>query len=146
VIRAFLLFAAALAIVAVASTRTSASEGRGTFALSSGEPKIVSELSAVPAQGRLRYAFDIVQRQPSSDVPLRDYAVDYDKRLHLIVISDDFETFLHLHPALDADGHFRGTFSLPRAAHYLAYADSSPRGFGQQVFRFPSTLEIRLGP
>lgn len=108
----------------------------GIFALQTGHPNITSRFAAIPAPGKLAYTFDILQQRDGSSRPLRDYEIDYDKLLHLVVISDDFKTFLHLHPALRANGHFRGTFAMPRAARYLAYVDSHPVRSGQQVFRF----------
>jgi len=37
---------------------------------------------------------------------IRQYTVEMTKRLHMIIVSDDFTHFLHIHPVLGADGHF----------------------------------------
>jgi hypothetical protein len=56
--------------------------------------------------------------------------------LHVIVVSDDFKQFLHIHPVLGPDGHFTIEQTFPEAALYHIYADGEPQGIGQQVFRF----------
>lgn len=112
----------------------------GTFALNAGRAKVVSKLSAVATAEKLTYAFDIVQSRPGSNETIRDYNIDNEKIVHLIAVSDDLQTFTHLHPTLFSDGHLRGTFAMPRAARYFAFVDSSPVGLGQQVFRFPVTI------
>ncbi len=68
--------------------------------------------------------------------PLRAYAVEMTKTMHLIAISGDFSTFAHLHPTLDANGHFSVVFHAPKSGRYHFYADTSPATLGQRVFRF----------
>jgi hypothetical protein len=60
------------------------------------------------------------------------------KKLHMIVISDDFtsSSFRHVHPVLGNDGHFTIDLSVPAQGRYLIYADGVPHGLGQQVFLF----------
>jgi hypothetical protein len=67
---------------------------------------------------------------------VRTFAVDMTKRLHLIIVSDDFRSFLHVHPELGGDGHFRIVQRFPYAALYHLYADAVPAGYGHCVFRF----------
>jgi hypothetical protein len=57
------------------------------------------------------------------------------KDIHLIVVSDDLGTFMHVHPAFSG-GHFTETLHVPRAALYHVFVDVTPAGLGQQVFRF----------
>ncbi len=123
----------------IAPSFTFAAE-RGAFAINSGTAKIASYLSATPTGKSHRFAFDIVETRIGSTSPLHDFVVDYDKKLHLVLVSEDLKTFEHLHPVLAADGHFRGTFDIARTARYYAYADSTPKGLGQQVFRFGVSL------
>jgi hypothetical protein len=56
--------------------------------------------------------------------------------MHLIIVSDDFKDFMHIHPALGSDGIFRLEMRFPHAALYHLYADALPSGFGHCVFRF----------
>ena len=61
---------------------------------------------------------------------IRAYRVDMTKLLHMIIVSDDFRTFLHVHPILQADGHFLLDQKFPSPALYHIYADAEPEGFG----------------
>ena len=68
--------------------------------------------------------------------------------MHVIVVRDDFLTFEHLHPAFDAaTGTFSQAFTKERYHRYYVFADSEPKGMGQQVFRFtlPSDGPIMTG-
>lgn len=67
---------------------------------------------------------------------IRDFDVDMTKRLHLIIISDDFKEFIHVHPILQPNGQFIIKEPLRSGVRYDVYADATPHGFGQQVFRF----------
>jgi hypothetical protein len=58
------------------------------------------------------------------------------KRLHLIAVSDDFRTFLHVHPELLPSGQFVLAQTFPRRSLYHLYADAEPQGMRHQVFRF----------
>ncbi len=76
---------------------------------------------------------------------LRDFDVDMQRRMHLIVISDDFTTFMHVHPVLGPDGTFRIDVRFPRPGLYDVYADAAPHGLGHPVFRFPLTVDAPAG-
>lgn len=56
------------------------------------------------------------------------------KLLYMIVVSDGFRTFLHVHPVLQTDGHFTIDLPLPARERYFVYTDSRPQGLSQQVF------------
>lgn len=79
---------------------------------------------------------DFAQYRDGREQPIRDYDVDMTQRMHVIVVSDDFGTFLHVHPVEAADGHFRGPLALPHAGRYYIYADSQPHGLDHTVLRF----------
>lgn len=65
--------------------------------------------------------------------PVTGYEVLHGKRLHLIVVSRDLATFLHLHPELDADGVWSVRLTLPEAGAYRAFADFAPFGVPQMT-------------
>lgn len=67
---------------------------------------------------------------------VRAYDWDMTKKLHLIVVDDTLSTFMHVHPVLGSDGHFRLLLRLPHRGIYHLYADGVPHGLGRQVFRF----------
>jgi len=126
--------------VALAATSARASVGpaeqSGVFALLGGTPRVVSKFWA-EHRGGLTATLNVRQFQPDGKTPILNYDVDMQKLMHIVVVRDDFATFDHLHPAFDAAS---GTFSQPFTKvpnhRYYLYADSTPRGIGQQVFRF----------
>jgi hypothetical protein len=123
----------------IARASVGPAEQRGVFALLGGTPKIVSQLSAGHGAGST-YNLKIRQFQPDAKTPVLKYAVDMKMLMHLIVVRDDFGTFAHLHPTFHAkDGTFSQVFAKAPNHRYFVYADTTPQGIGQQVFRF--TLE-----
>jgi len=60
--------------------------------------------------------------------PLRDYATEHERELHLIVVRSDGAEFRHVHPHLDEDG----TWSLPwrwrEPGGYRVFTDFVPAG------------------
>lgn len=104
----------------------------GHFALQGGAPRIVSEMRVTPLAGG-RAHFDLWQSANGKVV--RGYDVDMTKRIHVIVIADDFSAFEHLHPMLRPDGHFVLDATVPTRAYHI-FAATTPHGIGQQVFRF----------
>jgi hypothetical protein len=143
------LVAAALALSAgLAAVRASVGpvEQPGVFALLGGRPKIVAEFWAVHDTG-LTSTLSIRQFAIASKTPLRDYDVDMEKKMHLVVVRDDFATFAHLHPSFDAaTGTFSQVFTKVPNHRYYVYADTTPRGIGQQVFRFIIESDGPLAP
>lgn len=115
---------------------------RGAFALQGSSPTTAGYLLA-PQFGNdpLRRRLDLWMTPTRSALPIRSYRVDMTQLLHMIIVSDDFRTFLHLHPMLQANGHFLLEQQFPSAAMYHVYADAQPEGFGRQVFRFDLNLE-----
>ena len=55
--------------------------------------------------------------------PLRDFEVEHEKRMHLIVVRRDMQGFQHLHPALGGDGTWSTPLTLPEPGSYRVFAD-----------------------
>jgi hypothetical protein len=55
--------------------------------------------------------------------PVRDFAVEHEKRMHFIVVRRDGSGFQHLHPRMDAHGTWHVRLTLPEAGSYRAFAD-----------------------
>jgi hypothetical protein len=113
----------------------------GTYALQSGRSQtkahlVATQLGASPLDERL----DLWLTKDTTQ-PIRSYELDMTKYLHLIAVSDDFTAFVHVHPVLGADGHFRLDVHFPKEGVYHVYADAEPSGIGQQVFRY----DLRVG-
>ena len=114
----------------------------GTFALQSGTASATGYLLA-PQIGNnlLDRHLDVWMTPLGSTTAIRSYRIDMTKLLHMIIVSDDFSTFLHVHPILQPDGHFLLEQEFPGAGLYHIYADAEPQGFGHQVFRFDLDLD-----
>jgi len=84
----------------------------------------------------LEQHLDVWMTMPGSTVPIKDYQIEMTKKLHMVIVSDDFKTFLHVHPTLEPNGHFLLTQQFPAAGTYLVYADTLPNALNHQVFRF----------
>ena len=131
--------AALLALVACVAWPVARSEAAGTrvggeFALAGASAKVVATMLVVPA-GPLSANLDLWETAHGATI--RYYALDMTKRLHMIVVSNDFTSFQHVHPELGSNGHFTIALRVPRPARYYVFADADPDGAGNQVFRFP---------
>jgi hypothetical protein len=131
-----------LAILAVLTAEATPTKPlAGTFALQGGAANAQGYLIAVPlGGGALDTRIETWMTPVGSNAPITSYDVDMTKLLHMVIVSDDFRTFLHVHPALQPGGRFVLDQKFPRATLYHVYADAEPRGIGQQVFRFDLPL------
>jgi len=98
--------------------------------------------SSVTVEGSgLTRTLAISESPANSDTHVKTFDVDMQKRMHLIVVSDDLTQFMHIHPSLQPDGTFRITTTFPRPGFYHLYADAEPHGFGHSVFRFDVPID-----
>jgi hypothetical protein len=95
---------------------------------------LASELSSAPAGAPFEYRFTI--EGPAG--PIVDFAELHERRLHLIVVSDDLVDFWHLHPEMASDGTWHIEMPALEPRVYVVYADFQPVG-GQQT-----TLQQRI--
>lgn len=93
--------------------------------------RLVQERATMPA-GRFRpYVFRILG--PDGSV-LRDFDVEHERRLHLIVVSRQSDgPFLHLHPRQRPDGSWAVPLKLPVAGSYRVFADFTTGGERQTL-------------
>lgn len=123
--------AAGLIVAALAATAPVS----GTFALLGGTQHTVARATLSHPRTNA-VTIDVVQSLRAGGPAIRSYNMDMTKTMHLVAISDDFRQFAHEHPAFDPKtGHFRVTLTVDPAHAYNVYADSEPKGVGQQVFR-----------
>ncbi len=108
----------------------------GTFALQGGVARTTGYLDVAPGANPNVWKLDFWMTQMNGGAPIRAYDVDMTKLLHVIIVSDDFKTFFHVHPRFSANGHFVLDQTLPGPGLYHIYSDGRPSGIGQQVFRF----------
>jgi hypothetical protein len=64
---------------------------------------------------------------------VRDFEIEHEKRMHLIVVRRDGHGFQHLHPQLGADGLWRTRVTLPDAGAYRVFADFKRGGTAQTL-------------
>ena len=55
--------------------------------------------------------------------PVRDFEVEHDKQMHLIVVRRDATGFQHLHPELGDDGVWSTRLTVPEPGSYRVFAD-----------------------
>jgi len=77
-----------------------------------------------------RLAFRVVDDR---GVPVRDYDVEHERRMHLIVVRRDLTGFQHLHPKLRADGTWVAPVTLADGGSYRMFADFSRDGEAQTL-------------
>jgi hypothetical protein len=72
-----------------------------------------------------RLGFRIVDDEGAT---VRDFDVEHDRRMHLIVVRRDLSGFQHLHPRQTADGGWEVPLRLADAGTYRLFADFSTGG------------------
>jgi hypothetical protein len=64
---------------------------------------------------------------------VRDFDVEHERRMHLILARRDLTGFQHLHPEQEADGTWSTRARLPEAGSYRLFADFSHEGEAQTL-------------
>lgn len=64
--------------------------------------------------------------------PVTDLAISHEKLLHLIIVDDHLEQYVHLHPEEVGRGQFKVSHSL-KTGNYKAFVDIAPKGFNYEV-------------
>lgn len=54
--------------------------------------------------------------------------IEHEKKIHLILVSDDLSLFDHIHPEYQSDGSYTVTEKFPAPGKYKAFADYKPTG------------------
>jgi hypothetical protein len=66
---------------------------------------------------------------------VRDFEVEHEKRLHLILARDDLTGFQHLHPRMGPDGSWSTPVTIPAPGNYRVFADFKHDGKNQTLAR-----------
>ena len=64
--------------------------------------------------------------QDSAGKPVSNFDIFQEKRMHLIVVSDDLEFFSHIHPKYNGKGKFDIETSFPQSGNYTLFSDYEP--------------------
>jgi hypothetical protein len=74
---------------------------------------------------------------PGSGAPITRFEPVHERQFHLFVISQDMESFQHIHPELGADGTWTIDVTLPQAGYYIVLSDFLPAGGSSQFIARP---------
>jgi hypothetical protein len=86
---------------------------------------------ATPSEGQTtKFTLRPVKKGTDSTVALD---IQHEKKIHLIVVSEDLSSFSHLHPIEQTDGSYTLTDTFPHGGNYILYADYMPVGATRQV-------------
>jgi hypothetical protein len=66
---------------------------------------------------------------------VRDFEVEHEKRLHLILARRDLTGFQHLHPRMSPDGTWSAPVTIPEPGDYRVFADFKHEGENQTLAR-----------
>jgi hypothetical protein len=100
------------------------------LAVSAGGLKLALHETELPRGRRADLAFSIVG---ADGRPVRDFDVEHEKRMHVIVVRRDGSGFQHVHPDLGRDGVWRVPLALSEAGAYRVFADFSHGGESQTL-------------
>ena len=95
------------------------------LAIADGELRLALDTPEVPRGREAEIRFRIVGEDGAA---LRDFDVEHEKRMHLILARRDLTGFQHLHPAQRDDGAWTAEARLPEAGSYRVFADFSHGG------------------
>jgi hypothetical protein len=70
---------------------------------------------------------------PATEKQIKEFNILHDMPFHLFVVSQDFESFEHIHPDKQPDGGFAIETVLPKAGYYKIFCDFFPAGGAPQV-------------
>lgn len=87
--------------------------------------RLVTETTALPAGVATELAFRLVDDDGAT---VTEFDVTHERELHLIVVSRDFDDYLHVHPERDAEGTWTAELPALPAGSYRAFADTTPAG------------------
>lgn len=87
------------------------------------------------------FSSDPVDPQPNQPTALRylitdtgsgkvvtDFAIEHEKAMHLVAVSQDLSQFQHIHPGLEADDAWSVTTTFPETANYVLFDEFSYNG------------------
>lgn len=99
-------------------------------------PDFKIEMSAEPAKidagKEIEITFTVKDK---SGATVKGFKTVHEKKMHLIVVSDDLVEFDHIHPDLQPGGIFKVKHTFKNGGKYILYADATPENGAQVVER-----------
>ncbi len=92
-------------------------------------------LTTVPAQIESGKKVMLSLTPKNKDNPAAAVPLDavHEKKIHLIIVSNDLSKFIHIHPEYQASGNYTIEETFPVGGEYIAYADYKPTGSSPQL-------------
>jgi Heavy metal binding domain len=91
------------------------------------------DLRVTPILGGVRVRLAV--KNPKTGATLRRFDIVHDRPMHLFVVGDGLNYFVHDHPLQQPDGVFMLDVPLPRPGPYMAIAEFLPTGGTPQTFQ-----------
>lgn len=111
------------------ATATAPEGGRGEapagLAVAQDGYRLEVEATTLPPGRTAELAFRI---RGAGGRTVRDFEIEHERAMHLIVVRRDLTGYQHLHPRMDASGRWSVPVELVQAGVYRAYADFSSGG------------------
>ena len=106
---------------------THGAEGRAQPGLAVAQGGFALELERTTLSGGTREKLSFRIAGPDGDT-VRDFDVEHERRMHLIVVRRDYTGFQHLHPAQQADGSWSAETAALEPGVHRVFADFSSGG------------------
>lgn len=103
-----------------------------TPAIPTKNPDYKIEMTSAPSGNETELTFAIKDKAGNQ---VKDFQIVHEKKMHLIVVSNDLAEFEHLHPDLQPDGSFKVKHTFKHGGKFLLYPDVTPAGGSQVVQR-----------
>lgn len=84
-----------------------------------------------------------IKGQESTAVPLD---MQHERKIHLIMTSDDLAWFDHIDPEYQVDGSYKAKTTFPDGGKYILFADYKPTGADHQVEKIMINVSGKLTP
>ncbi|MBT2738998.1 hypothetical protein [Bacillus sp. ISL-7] len=81
-----------------------------------------------------------IQVNNKNGQPIKDFDVEHEKLMHLIVVSKDLSYFDHIHPEYKGNGLFTIISNFPSGGEYKLFADFVPKGAEKMVKTYDVTV------
>jgi hypothetical protein len=75
----------------------------------------------------------VIDVQEQNGQPIANFDKFQEQLMHLIIVSDDLQSFNHIHPDYKGNGRFEVENNFPHPGNYTLFSDYKPTGKAEQV-------------
>jgi hypothetical protein len=107
------------------------------------EKQIKAELRTNPSSAKTNKPVELIITVRDREASIvRDFVLNHERLMHLLLVSDDLQNFDHLHPKQNPDGSFSVRHTFQHGGNYWLYADFVPsHKIGPSIERFDLWVE-----